>query len=351
MLQSLIIGFGRAGRGLHYPCLQKAQKSESYSDLFHPYIGVVDPRIAETNIEQPNLQVFSQLDQVAGFDPSSTVVHICTPPELHSETLHQAAALGYRMIVMEKPLTTSLRELQTIHELQNLYQFELLVVANWLSSVLTTALSGLLQTGDYGPLRFLEAEQNKPRLSRTLANPSHGNAFDVEIPHLVALALALGGTDSEIIDAEIADMCIGNRVIPRMGYASMTLMHAGGLTSQLSSNLSSPIRKRCIRLHFDRHFVTGYYPSGSDDSYSWLQIHSVDGRLLDERIIEDDPLTAVFTDFYSFFDGRAKKPVSDLDFNDRVVSTIYEAKEKCGLLLPKQETTGVHNILNMAKMR
>lgn len=350
MLQSLIIGFGRAGKGLHYHCLHKAYQTGSHTELFNPHVGVVDPRFKDIGSDQSNLTGFSRIDEVKGFDPANTVVHICTPPELHTEALLEIVQHGYRKIIMEKPLTTTEKELEVIREIQINFGCELLVVANWLSSSLTRSLHALIKSNIFGPLRYLTAEQNKSRLSRTLANPSHHNAFDVEIPHLVALALLLGGKNAEVIDSEVRDMLIGDKLIPKMGMAKLTLQQDNGIITRLSSNLATPVRKRKIQLNFDSHVVFGYYPSAQDDSHAWLEICDGYGRVLEEQILHDDPLSAVFIEYYQYFAGLGVKPVSDLDFNAKVVTLICQAKEQCGLLDRSAESSDDNQTYNMVNM-
>lgn len=338
MQRSLIVGFGRAGKELHLRCLRKALACTDNmgKNLFDQHVGVVDPISNQSRIEDPDIQFFTSLNEVSGFDPASTVVHICTPPHLHAETLKQVADLGYTKILMEKPLTNTLAGLELIREIQACYSLDLLVVANWISSSLTTRLNQLIQSNKYGPLLHITAEQNKARLSRTLANPSHETAFDVEIPHLIALALHLGGTDVEVLTAESADMHIGDQIFTHMGKARISLLHRNGLTSELISNLDTPIRKRCIQLYFENHRVIGYYPSGQDDSYSWIQVYKADGSLLEHNVMYDDPLSSVFTEYYRYYEDNEKRPISDFEFNANVVNVICRAKEKCGLMLQKE---------------
>ncbi|GIN92707.1 Gfo/Idh/MocA family oxidoreductase [Siminovitchia terrae] len=336
MQQSLIVGFGRAGRELHLHCLEKAHADNIDANLFDQSVGVVDPYLS-SDIKNENLSFFSTLSEVTGFDPASTVVHICTPPELHSETLKQVAELGFTKCLIEKPLVTTRAELKTIREIQRQYGIDLIVVANWLASSLTTKLIDIIKKKKYGPLLHIIAEQNKARLSRTLANPNHGNAFDVEIPHLVALALCLGGAEVDVLTGETADMQIGRHVFPHMGKARITLLHKNGVTSDLTSNLETPIRKRCIKLYFKEHRVLGYYPCSQDDSYSWLKIYTACGRLLEQKVMYDDPLSASFTEYYQYFDRLKAKPVSDFEFNAQVVSAICQAKAKSGLVLDEEE--------------
>ncbi|MFC0562541.1 Gfo/Idh/MocA family protein [Halalkalibacter alkalisediminis] len=337
MQQSLIVGFGRAGRDLHLRCLEKAYADNIDANLFDQRVGVVDPYLSPSDIKNENLFFFSTLSEVTGFDPASTVVHICTPPDLHTETLKQVAELGFTKCLIEKPLATTRAELKTIHEIQHQFGIDLIVVANWLASSLTTKLIEIIKKKEYGPLLHITAEQNKARLSRTLANPNHGNAFDVEIPHLVALALCLGGSDVNVLTGETAHMLIGNRIFPHMGKARITLLHKSGVTSDLISNLETPVRQRCIKLYFKEHQVFGYYPCSQDDSYSWLNIYTTCGRFLSQQVMYDDPLSNAFTEYYKYFDGLIKKPVSDLEFNARVVTAICEAKSKSGLILDEED--------------
>ncbi|MDA1478069.1 Gfo/Idh/MocA family protein [Bacillus changyiensis] len=337
MQQSLIIGFGKAGRELHLHCLRKAYSDHSHTNLFDQKIGVVDPYVKPSDFEKEDIQFFSNIEEVAGFDPKNTVVHICTPPEVHSETLKQVAELGFTKCMMEKPLATSKEELASIHEVIEKFSIDLLVVANWLSSTLTSRLVEIIKTKTYGQLLHIVAEQNKARLSRTMSNHSHGSAFDVEIPHLMALALYLGGTDVAVVSAKVDDMHIGNLTVPHMGQANISLLHHNGMTSELLSNLKNPIRERCIRLYFKEHRVLGYYPSSKDDSYSWIKIYSASGKLMEERVMYDDPLSSVFTEYYQYFDGSKEKPVSDVQFNSHIVKAICQAKESCGLMFTEKD--------------
>lgn len=337
MQKSLIIGFGRAGRGLHYHCLRKAYQMGSATNLFDQNIGVVDPYMDQTKVKEDSIIFFRNIGKIIGFDPKNTVVHICTPPEIHSESIKQSAELGFTKFIIEKPLASSLEELNKIRKVKEKYNLDLLVVANWLSSSLTLKLVEILDNGVYGPLLRMVGEQNKARLTRTISNPSHGNAFDVEIPHLVALALRLGGSNVEVVQAKATDMNIGEYSFSYMGGASMTLSHQTGVTSELLSNLESPTRERCLRLYFKECTVIGYYPCSQDDSYSWLKMYSTEGQLLEEHVLFDDPLPSVFTEYYQYFETLTKKPISDLEFNTHVITTICQAKKHCGLMIEEAD--------------
>lgn len=332
MQQSLIVGFGRAGQGLHLPCLRKACTHYSDLDLFDPLIGVVDPHVSAPPQSDQQIKWFPHLDHVQDFDPSTTVVHICTPPDLHESTLQAVAEHGYKKIIMEKPLTTTMDKLEHIRFMNGQHGLDLLVIANWLSSTLTSYLLDMIRSGIYGAPIHIAAEQNKARLAKSLRETKQSSAFDIEIPHLVALALYLGGTDAEVLTADAQPMITPERTIPHMGYARMTLLHHDtGITSELYSNLATPIRKRVVRITFKHHTVVGYFPCAQDDSYSWVKVYDSNGWLIDTQVFYDDPLSAVFFEFYHYYDGQSRKPISDLAFNSHVVTSICRAKALCGL--------------------
>jgi predicted dehydrogenase len=338
MFQSLIVGFGKAGRDLHLRCLRKAQVKHRQEHLFDETVGIVDPRLSELNagIDQ-RIPMFRSVDKVQGFDPASTVVHICTAPADHFTALRQVADQGYTKIVMEKPLTPYVGELADIQHLSEERDMEILIVANWLSSSLTARLRTLLSSNQFGKLLRIKSEQHKSRYFRTLNSPGHATAFDVEMPHQLVLALYLGGQDVYVNMAKSSAMQCGTTIIPYMGSAQLGLLHANGTSSFLFSDLTTHIRKRSVELHFENHRIIGYYPTDGEESYSRVTIYDCDDRMLETELLEDDPLTTCFVEFYRYYSGRASKPISDLRFNMAAISVLARAKALCGITVPERK--------------
>lgn len=331
MLKTLIVGYGRAGEGLHLPCLRKARLRPGGAGLFADTVGVVDPVRASTSChDAAGLARFENLAQVRGFDPAETVVHICTPPDSHLTALRQVTDRGYTRILVEKPLVPSERELDEVLALQE-YGCDILVVANWLHSTLTARLRGLLQSGRFGGLRHLRFAQHKPRFSRTLDSRGNDSAFDVELPHQVALALHLAGEWAEVLSARSTDLCVNGTTVPHMGSARITLLHSAGLASTLTSRLDAFCRLRRIELEFDDHRVIGHYPIEGGECFAGLKVRGPDGRVLRSEVFADDPLTECFVACYRSFHGTGEKPISDVRFNAAIVSTICRAKDLCGV--------------------
>src|SRR4029079_6631807 len=98
-----------------------------------------------------------------------------------------------------------------------------------------------------GALRSISSVQSKPRLTRSLASEGHPTAFDVEVPHVLGVALRLAG-DADVVAAACTDMHVEGRTVPRMGSAHLVLRHAGGVRTEVLSDLTSPVRERRIAL-------------------------------------------------------------------------------------------------------
>lgn len=335
MFQSLIVGFGRAGKQLHLRCLRQAQELDGNNTIFDSRIGVVDPRLG--NADPPHdksVRMFTNLAAVDGFNPTSTVVHICTPPTVRVDIIRSVSELGYTRMIVEKPLATSMRDVQVIQQLAKERHLDILVIAVWLSSALTKELKTLIESARYGPLEHLLIEQHKPRFLRTLRDPGHMTAFDVELPHQLALAMHLGGEPIEVIEAACTDMRIGRRTVPYMGTARMVIRHNSGLESVLFSDLTAKTRQRVVQLSFLHQTVNGYFPTSESVHYSQLARHNSGNHLLEARQLEDDPLTACFSEYYAYFERGGPRPVSDLRFNSILVSAMTRAKTLTGIPTP-----------------
>ncbi|QGG55159.1 Gfo/Idh/MocA family oxidoreductase [Paenibacillus sp. B01] len=326
-LRSLLVGFGRAGRELHLPCLRKAAALPSLRGRLQGPVGVLDPGLTGEEAAPPDAALLAGWPEAArDYPPERTVVHVCTPPGQHAEAAEQAARHGYRRLIVEKPLAGTLEEADAILSLQRRCGLDLLVVANWLSSALYKTIRQRMESGRLGRLRSIDACQNKARLSRSLRQPGHDSAFDVELPHLAALALALGGEAAQVTGAAAEDMVVGERRLPMLGRAELTLQHAAGAVSRIRSDLMSPVRERRLELEFDDAAVTGYFPASGDDSYSWLEVRSLDGRIVEQLWLEDDPLTAVLEEFYLYYAGIGSSPLSGAAFNRAVMKVLEDAK-------------------------
>lgn len=325
MPRTLIVGFGRAGHGLHWSVLKRLRRDEAGAALLSPLPPVVHdfdpttPQLADHEvIAAPSLVAARDL-----LDPADTVVHLCTPPTHRLQPLRELAELGFRSILVEKPLLARAEDLPAVEELRRAYGLRLTVVAHWLRSALTQRLARLVAEGELGELRTVYVAQRKPRLGRTLSRQGHPTAFDVELPHSVGVTLRLAG-DAEVAGAELGDMRAGDTVVPEMGTARLLLDHLSGVQTEIFSDLASPVRERVIKLGFGKGWAVGHYPVSESDDYAHLDTSLGSGG--SAEVFRDDSLGRFLLHAYGeFTSGADLEP--DFALNTRVTTVLAEAKQ------------------------
>jgi predicted dehydrogenase len=242
-----------------------------------------------------------------------------------TEVLTELAGLGYRKILVEKPVALQESELLHIERLRRASDLELVVVAPWLASTLTERIESIVQEAPLGRLRSISVLQRKSRFSRSMAGSGHPTAFDVEMPHAVGVALALAG-GATVRDARCEDMAFGDVVIPRMGRAWLDLEHGGRTRTLIHSDMTSPARERRITLDFEQGKVVGHYASGEDDNTAQLWTRA--GSLVTRVVFRDDSLSTFMARTYEQF-ATPGVPDRDLALHCDVVRLLAQAKAAC----------------------
>ncbi|GLZ36440.1 oxidoreductase [Actinokineospora sp. NBRC 105648] len=328
MLGTLVVGLGRSGAGLHLPVLRKLGYGSGRS-FGRPPITVYDPRRAVP--DAPDVVTASSLAQAAALtDPERTVVHLCTGPSARLRPLTELADLGFRRILLEKPLAADEVELREVLRLRELARLDLVPVAQWRASELTNRILGVLHGGRLGALRSVAFTQSKPRFARTLAGDDHQSAFDVEVPHSLAVALLLAGP-AEVTAAGCADMLLGDAVFPSLGRAWLRLRHAGGTRTDIRTDLTAPVRERRITVELEAGTLVGHYPISAIDEYAQLSVRTHGGKV--DSVFRDDSLTAFIARAYRHFAGEeplADEPAAGI----AAVRLLAQAKRRSGLRVP-----------------
>lgn len=330
MPRTLIVGFGRAGHDLHWKVLNRLRGTEPGRAAIsaEPPV-VVDPAVDDRTVRDACCLRTPDLARAAELlDPADTVVHLCTPPTDRLEVLRELATLGFRQILVEKPLISTPEELAPIDALRRAYGLRLIVVAPWLHSTLTERLHDLVRQGTLGDLESVFVAQLKPRMTRTLRTQGHPTAFDVELPHSVGLVLKLAG-DGDVAGAELHDMRLGSVVVRDMGAARLHLTHHSSVSTEIFTDLASPIRERVIRLGFSRGWAVGHFPISEADDHAHLST-SLDQGDFPAAVFRDDSLGRFLLSAYQrLADGADLE--ADFALNSRVSAILSEAKEQSRL--------------------
>lgn len=323
-MRTLVIGLGRSGLGLHLPVLARARVAAASRHLFgeEPMLAF-DPYAAD-GTPPGTIKVTSLTEATRLAEPSRTVVHLCTPPSVRVELLGHIARLGFRKVLVEKPLASDSGDLAEITRLRRRWGLAVLVVAPWRASALTTRIEEILSGDGMGALRAISVVQRKPRFTRSLALADHHSVFDVEAPHAVGLAVALAGS-ARVRDAAWTDMRMGENVVPRMGTGWLSLDHDSGVHTELLSDLTSPTRERRITVELERGTLVGHYPSSERDHTAQLTVTADGWR--DRVVFHDDALTTFMVHAYERFatSGYEAEPSVDAE----VVRVLDEAKRRC----------------------
>lgn len=329
MFRTLVVGLGRAGAGLHIPVLLGLRREPGRLFADAPIL-TVDPRSAAWCDDSPEVRRALSLEAARqALDPAATVVHLCTPPDQRAHLVAELARLGFRRLIIEKPLAAQPADLAALEQVVRREQLEVSVVAPWLASALTERLERLVQDGELGALRRISVRQHKPRFRRSLVTHGHPTAFDIEIPHALGVALRLAG-DGEVTQADCRDLRVGSELRPALGGARLVLAHRGGVRTEIVSDLTSPIRERRITLRFERGTAVGHFPGSADDEYAQLRISA--RRINSREVFCDDALSSYLRRAYGRFLAGRVPPEAEFDRHARAVRLLSDAKRISGRL-------------------
>jgi hypothetical protein len=300
---------------LHAPVLLRLR--DSYPELFaaHPIVGF-DPGIGKAF--RDGLTVRSLEQAAMTVPPADTVVHVCTPPGVRVPVLARLAGLGFRRFVVEKPLAADPGALDGIERLRAAHGLDIVVVTQWLAATLTRRLDEVVRSGRFGPLRSIGVRQDKSRFGRS-HNGGHADAFDVEIPHALAVALALAGP-ARLTGAGRPEPALG----PLAG-AWLSVRHGSGVHTTIRSDLTSPVRRREITLRLRDTTVVGHYPVSADDHHAQLRVGASP-----REVFEDESLGAFLLAAYRYFAGVAPAPPGEFAPHARMVRLLAEARALAG---------------------
>lgn len=238
---------------------------------------------------------------------------------------------GFRRFLVEKPLVLTIDELRWLEDIVERELIEVGVTMPWLSSAVTTRLAEHVGDAAAGQLRLIESVQDKARFARALRVVDHPSAFDVELPHAIAVALHVAGEPAEVASVSCEDLCCADGIVPNLGAAEIELKQAGGVTTRLRSRLDAPFRRRFVRLAFEKRVVTGYYAVSGDDPYAQVEVHDLETDVREREVFSDDPFPRLIGDWYRYFAGLRPRPLSDIRLNASVVRVLAAAREQAGI--------------------
>lgn len=329
-LGSVIVGYGRAGRELHHRVLHQLYGRG------HP-VAFVDPAPVEPL--HPAQRYGDVRAALAEVDVSHTAFHVTTPPSSHLATTRTLVAAGARQLIVEKPVASTAAEARELCDLAG--EASVLGVTVWPNSTITERVRALVDNDAVGPIVAAHFEQSKPRFSRSAGSASHDSAFEVELPHQVLLVTDLLGPVDRVLTSRHWPMELTDRSLLWMGGAVVRLEHPGGVVSTLVTDLTSPVRRRRLRLTGTRGEVTADYPIGSEDAYGQIRVTGSSGA----AVWPDEPLTQFVAAAYDHFAGRGQRPPgSDLGAHARSIDVLERARAMTEPIRPSEREHATCNV-------
>jgi predicted dehydrogenase len=190
-------------------------------------------------------------------------------------------------------------------------------VGVWPVSRVTERVLELMAFGRIGRLVSLHMEQSKPRFRRSMVDSGHRNAFEIELPHQVLLALHLAGPVGEVAAVRTWDSPLPNSI----GGAEIVLRHDNGIVSTLHSDPTAPVRIRRLRLTGTAGEIVADYPVSSDDDFGQVRVVGED-----REVLQDAPLTRFIELAYDHATGLGPPPPAPLANHVSVISLLTRAQ-------------------------
>ncbi|KPA15682.1 oxidoreductase [Candidatus Magnetomorum sp. HK-1] len=299
----IVVGSGKAAL-LHLNAYIKLWKGKNF-----PIIYVIAGDVVDYNVKNivksysPFIQ-FITFRQAAKLNLPSTLIDVCSPSQTHKAVIERMFDIGFTRFLVEKPLVTTIRDLESIKDLS----ISLMVMQNYMYSKATKKALELIRGGEIIPESMLSLFC-KNRIQDTIqmrgfsgCNPPH--TFTIELPHQLYLAAAFLGSAS-VCSVRAQSMRVGNALFSGHGAGHITLEHkksaANGSINFNSFHFSCLFSNVCVRRVLiagqDRKTLIIEYPVIKDALVSKIVLKK-DGTTIYQEIFKNDDMMARALEYY-----------------------------------------------------
>jgi hypothetical protein len=299
LLDVVVVGYGLAGR-IHAKTHRNLVGScrlagvvESCREL-HP---VIEKQLA-------GVEVFETLEEALVKIKGNVVVDLCVPAPQNIELVKSAIAFGVNRLMLEKPLSWSLPMAMTLadilseHEAVYLdtYQFSLGVeqLKNWLIR-------------EQGEIDRVNIKFNKNRTAesfnrRGFDNDMAPDAWHIEGPHMVTIAMKIAGEILAIEEASLHDMAHNGEIHCNHGGARAIVKHNNSVLTYLTTDLCSDENERVVEIFLKDQVCLRLQLPASKSTRLISRLEKIDhGRIVDSCVIEDRPMEQCVSNSIDYF--------------------------------------------------
>jgi len=235
-----VLSFGMSGKIFHCPFLEE-----------HPGFrlkGIVERTKNEAAIPYPNAVIYRSVEALIQ-DPEIELVVVNTPVQTHFEFTKMALEAG-KHVVLEKPMTVSLEEAETLAKLATSLNLQLIVYQNrrydgdflFVKEVVESGVLGQLFEVEFAYNRFRPAPAGKAHKEGGL--PGAGIMHDLGA-HLIDQAIQLFGMPNAVF----ADADVFRAGVEANDYFELLLLYPNKLRVRLKSNMLVRELQPAYQLH------------------------------------------------------------------------------------------------------
>jgi predicted dehydrogenase len=303
-LDIYIVGYGRAGK-IH------AQAYKKLADRCK-IIAVIEPEKKLHSIiiqDLGDVIIYNSIDEIGKKFQENVVFDFCVPAPLYIELSKKAQQLNVKKMFFEKPISWSFVGAKNL--------------VNQLDLVDTHYLDSYRYSKGIIELKNLIREQNvqiekidikfyKNRILDSLNQRGfHGgqaaNAWYIEGPHMISIALFLNNDIKEIESVKQYEMQCGNYVHETHGGAKANILHTNDSKTFLNMNLVSDKNIRTVDVYLKNNisFHLSLPISKSVDFVSTLETYENNNFLKSYTIEDDRPMElSVINSVNSLFEKK-----------------------------------------------
>jgi predicted dehydrogenase len=287
-LNVIVVGYGLAGQ-VH---------AKTYRHLANScrLAGIVDCRLDTHTIikkQFPEVGIFQSLEQALTAVRGNIVVDLCVPAPQNIALAKTTVAFGVQNIMLEKPLGWSLSMAVSLADI--LRGKSAIYLDTYRSSLGIEQLLNWISR-EQSEIDSIHIKFNKNRIpdsfsSRGFDDNSPPDAWHIEGPHMVTIAMKIAGEIVSIEDSRLQDMTHNNKSLANHGGAHARVKHASGVHTLLSTDLCSNENERLVEVFLKNRVRLRLLLPASKMTQLASRLEKIEnGRVVDHFIAEDRPM-------------------------------------------------------------
>lgn len=299
LLNVVVVGYGMAGR-IH---------AKTHRNLIGScrLAGIVERRRDYHSIIEKQftgVDVYESLEQALSNIKDNVVVDLCVPAPQNIALAESAVAYGVQRIMLEKPIGWSLPMAMKLADI--LRDQEALYLDTYQFSLGVEQLKNLI-THEHSEIDRVNITFNKNRVMESLNGRGFDenippNAWHIEGPHMVSIAIKVAGEILAIEEACLEDMTHNGQRLVDHGAAKAILRQSNGVRTLLSMDLCSDENVRHVEVYLKNQICLKLMLPPSKSTRLVSSIDKIeDGKVVDSYIVEDRPMEQCVSQSLDYF--------------------------------------------------